>query len=348
MEINNFLEIENIISDFTLEQKQKLFSSISFFLINYLNEQNNLELFSIIQKLVSLLNEENKKKLLLEVNNTTIKALFNQGNINIIGVTNKLIGLLNEENHQKILSNIGFLLKNFEKKPLEIERTKRGTGPLPHIPPGNALAEAQAQNIAKGINLNLTTSLSFKPRVKAHDDEYMNPDETIAILKPLLSENGKVALEDILTPEHIKNFLIEINGTNSLKDIKEKFFPESDLQHFIDSINPFFSGKHLSISKNELPEKRMRLKLGEWLAYLGYIAPEKLEKILKLHHLSVKTQSANKRYTARVNMMSLKPTEKIGPYLGEFLLESEVITEKQLEETLLLQKHFNEIVESFN
>ncbi len=419
MPFNELSEVEKYIKGLNEEAKQRLVSTITFMLINRINQQTNVDPFSIIQKMIGILNTDSQKQLLSEINTLTVKAMH-KSNIDAFPIIDKLSATLNDENRRKIMSDINFVIDslgntnnisptntypnnqlktsnlNVEKQTItshtsandEVYTTPYGTNsvlrqtingsmripnsPPPPPPPIDAGSSQNNNSLLRQTfngqppnpsspsllrqtfngsnpNQNKATNLTGTFNLRTKDVESSLPvKETIKYIIPICSDVGKRALADFSTPTEIYQFLKQVNGINGLDNIYVELYPRLDIASFVSKLYMIFNAKYIFCKKNkDMPrDKDPKIKIGEWLVNLGYIEPDKLEKVVQLHSIAVKSSDMNSRRQASKTMINNQPVESKGLMFGTFLLESEIITKAQLEQALLVQSQFNEIINS--
>ncbi|MFN8670719.1 MAG: hypothetical protein U0457_01390 [Candidatus Sericytochromatia bacterium] len=205
----------------------------------------------------------------------------------------------------------------------------------------------------KGGNLNINQIL----------DEYRKEDfltskveyesvpitEGIKNIIPIINEKGRNVLKDINAPTEIYSLLKLVDGISSLDAINEKYFAQVN-QNFIFSVSTFrnigfpsefvinFLDKIIEMESNELIsfvknpnnllKNKIRIKLGDLLLYMKALDNEQLTKVLDYQ----------KAWKPNAN----KPQER-RPLLGNIIISFELLTEKQINHALSIQKWYNSL-----
>ncbi|MBC7473445.1 MAG: hypothetical protein H7263_04085, partial [Candidatus Sericytochromatia bacterium] len=172
MPFNELSEVEKYIKGLNDEAKQRLVSTITFMLINRINQQTNVEPFSIIQKMIGILNADSQKQLLSEINTLTVKAMH-KSNIDAFPVIDKLSDTLNDENRKKIMSDINFVINSLGNTN-NISTTT--THPGSQVRPSNLNIEKQT-----------ITSHTF-----TNDEVYTTPYGTNSVLKQNINGSMRI------------------------------------------------------------------------------------------------------------------------------------------------------------
>ncbi len=385
MPFSSLVEAESYISGLDEETKHRLVTTISFMLINNINQQNNLEVFSLTQKMAALLSTDAQKQLLSEVNSVVVKHLF-KSNIDVFPIIHKLSSILNDENKEKIVNDIGFIVQNTVVNKINITATQPGSlkdesikplsnnhnapPPAPfgthtitrHIQqahqqpknyppppplPASIANKAPTPNISSG--LTLTGTFNLKPRDSVDKDSQkatLSISETIKNIVPFQTEMGRNALNNISTPTEIYQFLKVVDGKITLENIYKDLYSKLDFISFVNRIYACYHPHYITLKK--LPtmpyDKELRLRTGEWLVMLGYLEEGKLDRIVQLHSVAVRNNEVNNRRFAVKTIINGQPVENKGPLFGAFLIESEVITKEQLNQALMVQTQYNEII----
>ena len=180
----------------------------------------------------------------------------------------------------------------------------------------------------------------------------MSINETLKYIIPVPTENAKKALGNLSTPVEIYQFIKPCDGFKSLSVVYSEAYSNLSMVNFIYKVYSVYMAKYILFKRsNDAPQdKEMRLRIGEWLAFLGHIPVEKLDKIIQLHRVSVQNFEASNRSRAATRSGANYEAggEAKGPLLGNFLLDSEIITKAQLNEALMVQLQFNEILSALN
>ncbi|MFN4149702.1 MAG: hypothetical protein ACK4IX_02065, partial [Candidatus Sericytochromatia bacterium] len=139
-----------------------------------------------------------------------------------------------------------------------------------------------------------------------------------------------------------------LDSNKDLYSIYTSNYSNQTLVQFLNKIYSAYTSKYIFLRKTIefSPDQDLKLRIGEWLVLLGYIDREKLARVVQLHQVAVRNfDSLNKRYAAKSGA-NYAGTESKGPMFGNFLVDSDVINRNQLNEALLCQTQFNELVES--
>lgn len=288
MPFNSLFEAENYINGLDEDTKQRLVTTTSFMLINNINQQNNLDTFSLIQKMASLLSTDNQKQLLSEVNSVVVKHLF-KNNVDIFPIIHKLSTLLSEDNKQKVVSDLDFIVENTVFNKISVSETQPGnitsfkediikptisnnsapqsapfgihtvarhiqqTQNRTHTPPplpDSITNKSPLPKITSGINL--TGTFNLKPKDSADSPSRKNSlpvKETIKYIIPFQTELGRKALTDFSTPTNVYQFLKEVNGQITFDKIYSDLYSGLDYQNFISKIYDLFSPKYITLKK---------------------------------------------------------------------------------------------------
>lgn len=384
MPFSSLLEAENYISSLNDETKQRLVSTISFMLINNINQQNNIDMFSLIQKMAALIPEQNQKSFLSEINTVVVKNLF-KNNIDVFPIIHKLSAVLSDENKQKIVSDVNFIIDNTVNTKISITETQPGNVTVkdatsgiqpmvikntepPPTPFGTNTVARHIQNQTRSTapplpasivnkipppkistGLTLTGTFNLKPRDSVDrdsDKQTMPVKESLKYIIPVQTEMGIKKLSDFSTPTDTYQYIKVVNGQITLDKIYLDLYSSMDVINFIYRTYSMFHSKFISFKKSMPipPDKELRLRVGEWLVLFGYLEEDKLERIVQLHSVAVRNNDVNNRRFASKTIVNGQPVESKGPLFGAFLIESEVITKEQLNQALMVQTQYNEIL----
>ena len=377
MPFSSLVEAESYISSLDDETKQRLVTTISFMLINNINQQNSLDIFSLTQKMAGLLPEEAQKQLLLEVNSVVVKHLF-KSNVDVFPIIHKLSSILSDENKQKVVNDLNFVVDNTvnkisisstqpgninEKsmKPLIADNNPLGTHtvarhiqqnqtrnhPPPPPLPASIANRAPTPKITSGLNLTCTFNLKPKDSVDKDSQKLtLTVREAIKYITPYQTDMGRTAIVNIATPVETYQLLKIVDGKLTLENIYNDLYSKLDMISFVYKIYALYHPHYITLKKMPgIPaDRELSLRVGEWLVMLGYLEEEKLARIVQLHSVAVRNNEVNNRRFAVKTIVNGQPVENKGPLFGAFLIESEVITKEQLNQALMVQTQYNEII----
>lgn len=289
MPFSSLFEAEKYINGLDEDTKQRLITTTSFMLINNINQQNNLDTFSLIQKMASLLSSDNQKQLLAEVNSVVMKHLF-KNNVDIFPIIHKLSTLLSEDNKQKVVTDLDFIIENTVFNKISVSETQPGnitsfqeemikpitsndnnipnsapfgihtvarhiqqTQNRNHTPsplPSSIVNKTPLPKITSGINLTGTFNLKPKDSTDSPSRKNSLPiKETIKYIIPFQTELGRKALTDFSTPTTVYQFLKEVNGQTTAEKIYSDLYSGLDYPNFISKIYDVFTPKYITLKK---------------------------------------------------------------------------------------------------
>lgn len=201
---------------------------------------------------------------------------------------------------------------------------------------------------AKGLTLTGTFNLKPKDPVDKNSQKQILPlQETLKYIIAIPTETAKKALGNLSTPVEIYQFVKICDGFKSLSSLYTEGYSNLSMVNFIYKVYSMYMAKYILFKKsNDMPQDREpRLRIGEWLAFLGHIPMEKLDKIIQLHQVSIASFDATSRSrSAARSGANYENVDSKGPLFGNFLLDSEIINKAQLNEALMVQLQFNEIL----
>jgi hypothetical protein len=228
-------------------------------------------------------------------------------------------------------------------------------------PSGAGLADIIRKNLNSSSNpgmLNMTTTgggirtgtLTGSVNLKGKDENRISVplEESLANISAILIDSGKKALKDFNTPIELYELLKNLETNKSLFSIYTTNYPNQNLAQFLNKIYSAHNSKYFFLRKTIefSPDQDLKLRIGEWLVILGYIDREKLARVVQLHQVAVRNfESLNKRYATKSGA-NYAGAESKGPMFGNFLVDSDVINRNQLNEALICQTQFNELLES--
>lgn len=347
--IDAFSLIKKISSLIPQDNQKKFLLDLNSLVIQHLFN-NNVDVMPIIDSLTSLLSEESKNKFL-----NSVDFIINN-NVNNLNVKITQPGLANVNNLRKGDTFPPKLFNNSLVKDNNSNTNSPSIPPPPPPPPINNVPEKESSlfkptlfsnaSVAKNKISGETLSISTKTS-EENLNSSLHINETLKFITPNLTEASKKAMTDMSTPREIYQFLKSVNNVKSLGQIQLEFYLQFDLINFVSRVHSLYKKNYIILKKSiDFPNKDVKVKLGEWLVLFGYLEEDKLSKVLKLHALAVKNNETNNRRYASKTLINGQPVEVKGPLLGNFLVDSEVITKDQLTQVLQTQSQFNEILDN--
>lgn len=371
--IDPLLVLNKILVILPKDVQQKLISELNVSLIKALTAQAT-PIFSIIQKLGSALNEDSKQKMLSETsiilqnsiknNNAPSQASappppsiptmgapnppsppppsFQSPNLPPIPPAQPQIQQ-NPNMTPAIPFNAGLTGANTVKKFVPSMQT-----PAPPPTASQLMNTTSEIKFSKGLTLTGTFNLKPKDPVDKNSQKQILPvQETLKYIIAIPTEASKKALANLSTPVEVYQFVKICDGFKSLSALYTEGYSNITMVNFIYKVYSMYMAKYVLFKRsNDMPQdKEPRLRIGEWLAFLGHIPAEKLDKIIQLHQVSVSgVDAATKARAAARSGANYENVETKGPLFGNFLLDSEIINKAQLNEALMVQLQFNEIL----
>lgn len=371
--IDPLLVLNKILVILPKDVQQKLISELNVSIIKALTAQST-PIFSIIQKLGSALNEDNKQKMLGETslilqnsiknNNAPSQASappppsvptmsspnppsppppsFQSPNPPPMPPSQQQIQQ-NPNMTPAIPFNAGLTGANTVKKFVPSMQT-----PAPPPTASQMMNTTSEIKFSKGLTLTGTFNLKPKDPVDKNNQKQILPlQDTLKYIIAIPTETSKKALANLSTPVEVYQFVKICDGFKSLSALYTEGYSNITMVNFIYKVYSMYMAKYVLFKKsNDMPQdKEPRLRIGEWLAFLGHIPAEKLDKIIQLHQVSVSgIDAATKARAAARSGANYENVETKGPLFGNFLLDSEIINKAQLNEALMVQLQFNEIL----
>ncbi|MFN8671192.1 MAG: hypothetical protein U0457_03800 [Candidatus Sericytochromatia bacterium] len=364
-----FSVVSRIVAVLPKDTQQKVLEELNWFVLRQLDIQN-IPVFPIFQKLSGAFSDDVKQNVLNEVS-TILQSVNRTSNLGspaspppppVAGIPNAPSMPPSPPSMPPSApppsappSPIGQNQNAFAPQPPQANTIKKfvPSTPSPNVPPPNNLNQRPTGasvelKFSKGLTLTGTFNLKPKDPVdKAAQKIVMPVTETLKYIIPIPTEAAKKAQGNLSTPVEIYQFLKLCDGFKSLSTVYTEGYSGISMLNFIYKTYSVYMAKYILFKKSQdLPQdKEMRLRIGEWLSFLGHIPPEKLDKIVQLHRVSVQTFEANNRNRAASRSgANYEAGEPKGPLFGNFLLDSEIINKTQLNEALMVQLQFNEIL----
>jgi hypothetical protein len=337
--------------------------------------KENIDLFKILEKFFKLLNEKDQNIELDKMNN-----ILNNINNNLVQIANSSLEFPVPPVSVKIKQNTIQVLRTSSPPPppppppdanslnknipIHNPPISNINKPLPVPPPPlhkninniNIPSPGQISRTVGNLGDYLKTTnktlenMNTSPTIIENDCIY--PNEIIKYIVPNITDNGKKALSSFATPIEIYQFLKKVDGNKSLENLFDEIYKGKDLISYIYKIQNMITMRHINLNKTDsFPKnKRTNIKIGEVLVFMKLIDKNNLEKFVKLHEIAKKTQRFEKRNLSktlaelRLNTSIKHNEEQI--LFGEFLVNSEVISSVQLNEALVFQAKYNDLMEN--
>lgn len=368
--VDPLLVLNKILVILPKDVQQKLISELNSNIIKSLTAQST-PIFSIIQKLSSALTEDIKQKMM----NDTSLILQNAIKNNNAPSSPPPPTMPSPPSPPSFQSPNPPSPPSFQSPPMppqqQIQQNSSMTPPIPFnaglagsstvkkfVPsmqtPAPPPTASQMMNttseikFAKGLTLTGTFNLKPKDPVDKNSQKQILPlQDTLKYIIAIPTETAKKALGNLSTPVEIYQFVKICDGFKSLSTLYTEGYSNLSMVNFIYKVYSMYMAKYILFKRsNDMPQdKEPRLRIGEWLAFLGHIPIEKLDKIIQLHQVSIASFDATSRSrSAARSGANYESVDTKGPLFGNFLLDSEIINKAQLNEALMVQLQFNEIL----
>ena len=224
-------------------------------------------------------------------------------------------------------------------------------GSIPPPPVGQTPPPTTSRSIMAGGAFALKgNALPPKGNVK----KSMSILDALGYINPYLTDMGMEASSSLATPTDVFKLLKEINGTNSLKQIYISVYQTGSLGKFLEKLYLVSRERYANFKKNApIPtEYEVSMKLGDILVGMGFLSEQNLQMALQAQKDFA--NSANSTGTSWIDktMASVQQPPSNNPakkkFLGDTLVDFQLITKAQLELTLALQKWLKNLIFHLN
>ncbi len=262
MPLNEFSEVERHFNTLAVDVQLKIVSSLNFLIMNYLRQQQNVDLFFLVKKFANLLNAENQEKLLADANfliETYSLQIKKNGDTQIGSKTND--NALRFSDVSKIIDNYVNMQTSSqfpvhqEQKPLVTTRSVREE------------LMAENENIPLGLSQKLhsqaTSLLSDIPTQQNKHEQILEIPQDVLIPAPISPDDIRKPFQPPPPPASSGNFKTTSSGILK-RAITQPLPPASVIPGF----HPTGTGELKSPTQKLRNENNPPLLLSEGMKYI--------------------------------------------------------------------------------